>query len=81
MRKVLSLSLQPKTITKIKKNANSKGFDSISGYINHLVSLDDDLISDKELLTAAKEADREYKSRKTFQASSIEDLLKKYADK
>ncbi len=75
MREVLTLSLPPKTTQLIKKKAKSKGFDSVSGYIKYLITIDDDMISADELLKMAKEAREDYKKGKTIKAKSLMDLL------
>lgn len=75
MREILTLSLPQKTKQLIKKRAKNKGFDSVSGYIKYLLSLDEGLISEKELLNAVKEARKEYKQGKTIKAKSMADLL------
>jgi Arc/MetJ-type ribon-helix-helix transcriptional regulator len=75
MRQVLSLSL-PEQITKeIKISSKQKGFSSVSGYIKYLFELDKNLISEKELLSAVREARKEYAGGKTIKAKSITDLL------
>ena len=75
MRQVLSISLPNQTTQLIKKRAKKRGFASVSGYIKYLFSLDEDLISEKELLAAVKQARREYKQGKTIKAKSMADLL------
>ena len=81
MREVLSLSLQPEIVQTIKNKAKSKGFASVSGYVQYLAELDDDLISAEELLADVKQAQEEYKRGEYFEADSLIDLLQKYGDK
>ena len=75
MRQVLSLSLPQRTAKKIKSLSKQRGYKSVSGYIKHLIELDEDLISEKELMQSIKEARLEYKKGKTATASSLADLL------
>ncbi len=75
MREILTLSLPQKTKQLIKNRAKNKGFTSVSGYIKYLLSQDDDLISEKELLQSVKQARQDYKQGKTIKAKSIADLL------
>jgi Arc/MetJ-type ribon-helix-helix transcriptional regulator len=75
MRQVLSLSLPLKTTVEIKRLAKKRGFVSVSGYINHLVVLDQELISEKALWNSVKQARREYKTNKTVKAKSLADLV------
>ncbi len=75
MRQVLSLSLPARTAQKIKRFSKQRGFDSVSGYVKHLIALDEDLISEKELLQSIKDARLEYKKGKTVTARSLADFL------
>jgi len=75
MRTVLSLSLDNKIITKIKKQSSRFGFNSVSEYIRRLIESYDDIISEDELLAYAKQAEKEYRQGKTTKANSLADLL------
>ena len=75
MRQVLSLSLPQETTKEIKILSKKRGFPSVSSYIKHLIELDRNLISEKELLNSVREAEREYRNGETVKAESIEDLL------
>ncbi len=75
MRQVLSLSLPSKTARKIKSLSKERGYGSVSSYIKHLVELDEDLISEREILLSIKQARAEYKKGETISAKSIADLL------
>ncbi|HPA25707.1 MAG TPA: hypothetical protein PLK76_03040 [bacterium] len=75
MREVLSISLPSKTLTTIKQKIKVRGFDSVSEYIKHLLDLDENLISEKELLATVKQARREYDKGKAIKANSMADLL------
>ncbi len=80
MRKILSLSFQPEILKKIKENTKKYGFKSISSYFKYLISMDDDLITEDEILEGAKEAKRDYKNGKLLEANSLDDLLRKYGN-
>lgn len=75
MRQVLSLSLPQQTTIEIKKSAKQRGFASVSGYIKYLFDLDQDLISETELLNSIKSARQEYKEGRAIKAKSLIDLL------
>ena len=75
MRQVLSLSLPTKTVKKIKSISKQRGFTSVSGYMKHLVELDENLISEKELLKSIKDARTDFKKGETVTANSLLDLL------
>ncbi len=75
MRQVLSLSLPATTTKKIKSLSKARGYKSVSGYIKHLVELDEELISEKEIQKAIKLARSEYKKEETITAKSMTDLL------
>lgn len=75
MRQVLSLSLPPQATVELKGLAKKRGFTSVSGYIQHLIGLDKNLISESRLLRSVKEAEQEYKTGRTIKAKSIADLL------
>ena len=76
MRQVLSLSIPKQTIKEIKSLSKKRGFDSVSGYIKHLVELDKDTISEEELLKDIKQGQKDYREGKTITAKSMADLLK-----
>ncbi len=75
MRQVLSVSLSSQTIQFIKKRVRQQKFNSVSGYIKHLLELDDDLISEKELLESIKEAGQDYKKGRLKTLKSLKDLM------
>ena len=78
MREILTISLQNKTIAQVKKKVKKSGFESVSKYIKCLIErdLEDDWITEEELLEAVKEAEAEYKAGKTIRLKSAADLLK-----
>lgn len=75
MRQVLSVSLPSQTIQFIRKRVRQQKFDSVSGYIKYLLELDNDLISEKELLESIKEAKKDYKKGKLKTLKSLKDLM------
>ncbi|HBR80115.1 TPA: hypothetical protein DEA21_00465 [Candidatus Uhrbacteria bacterium] len=75
MRQVLSLSLPLKMTTEVKSLAKKRGFVSVSGYVQHLIGMDKDLISEESLLKSIKQAEREYKTSRTIKAKSLADLV------
>jgi len=75
MRQVLSISLPSHSVAVIKQKTKKRGFESVSEYIKHLLSLDEDLISEEELLKTVSRARTEYKKGKIIKANSMADLL------
>lgn len=75
MRKVLSISLPSETLEDIKKKSKKRNFDSISSYVKYLFSLDNDLISEDELLKTIKSSREEYKKGESISANSLSELL------
>jgi Arc/MetJ-type ribon-helix-helix transcriptional regulator len=77
MRKVLSVSLSSDLEKKIKSKTKKKGFDSVSSYIKYLISIDNDLISEEELLEEVERAEKEYEKGDFIKAKSMADLYDK----
>jgi hypothetical protein len=75
MRQVLSLSLPTQTTCQIKTRSAQRGFNSVSGYIKYLLEMDQDLISESELLKTIKQSRKEYKTGKSVKAKSMADFL------
>ncbi|HAM88324.1 TPA: hypothetical protein DDY55_02350 [Candidatus Falkowbacteria bacterium] len=61
-------------ISKVKERIENRGFKSVSDYIKFLIKEDDDFLTDDEILTAVKEADRDYKLGKLKVLKSLDDL-------
>jgi len=59
----------------VKTIATKRGFDSVSRYIQYLIDLDKELISEAKILAAARQARKEYSAGKTVTAKSLADLL------
>ena len=75
MRKILSLSLDAKIISQVKKQSRQFGFANVSQYVRHLVAENDDIITEDELVKMARVAEKEYREGKTIKANSLADLL------
>ena len=75
MRQVISFSLPQKMAKEIKSLSKKRGFSSVSSYLKSLIELDQDLISEKELLSLAEKARREYAASETVVADSMAELL------
>lgn len=74
MRKVLSISITDTLEKEIKRKTKLRGFNSVSDYIKNLLIIDDDLISEEELLEMSKQARKDFKSGKIIKAKSLADL-------
>lgn len=75
MRQILSISLPEKVAQKIKTLSKKRGYPSVSQYIHNLIELDQNLITETELLESVDEARKEYAAGKTLKANSIADVL------
>jgi len=75
MRQVLSLSLPPKVMLEVKSLSKKRGFVSVSGYVQNLIEMDKDLISEETLLRSLKRAQKEYRQGKVVKAKSLADLV------
>ena len=76
MRQVLSISLPGDVIKNIKKRVKNEGFNSVSEYFKYLFKMDtEDVISEKELLISAKQAEKDYKKGKLKKLNSLSDLI------
>lgn len=75
MRQVLSVSLPATDVRQIKNLTERRGYRSVSAYIKYLFKEDSDLISEAELLKAARAARKEYRAEKSIKAKSLADLL------
>lgn len=80
MRKVLSISITDTIEKEIKQRTRERGFSSVSDYIKSILIIDDDLISEEELLDDIKKGQEDYKKGRVIKAKSIADLIKN-ADK
>lgn len=80
MRKVLSISISDELEKEIKQRTKERGFNSVSDYIKSLLVVDEDLISEEELLEDIRSGQEDYKKGKVIKAKSIADLIEN-ADK
>ena len=74
MRSVVTISLPPREARTLKKRAVDFGFASLSEFFRFLVILDEGLISQRELLDTALEAERDYKANRLKKAGSLASL-------
>ncbi len=75
MRQVVSLSLAPADVKKLKRRVKERGLASSSAYVKQLLDEDENLISADELESIIKEGDAEYDRGETVSAKSVLDLL------
>jgi len=75
MIKVLSISLPSAVLEDIKNKSKKRHFESVSSYVKYLFSLDNDLISENELLNTIKSSRSEYQKGESISADSLSDLL------
>lgn len=75
MRSILSVSLPAEKKKDIEARAK-KANKTMSSYIMYVVELEKNLISEDELITKAKKAEKDYKTGKTKELSSLADLMK-----
>lgn len=75
MRQVISLSFPSRTTEEVKHLAKKRGFDSVSGYIQYLIKMDQELISEAYLWNSIKQARDEYKTGKVIKAKSLSELV------
>jgi Arc/MetJ-type ribon-helix-helix transcriptional regulator len=74
MRKVLSISITDTLEKEIKQRTKQRGFSSVSDYIKSLLIVDEDLISEEELLEISKKARKDFKNGNIIKAKSLADL-------
>jgi len=67
--------LPKQTVEKLKILSKKRGFNTVSGYVKYLIELDQDLISETELLGSIHEARKDYKEGKAIKIESIKSLL------
>lgn len=80
MRAILNVSLPPakkKAIEKRAKQANK----TVSAYILYAVELEEQMITEDELVVMAEEAQKRYDAGKTKSFKSLEELIEKYDNK
>lgn len=75
MRKVLTFSVSEKENQKINKRIKEKGLTSKSEYFKYLLALDEDFISEEELLKEIKMGEKEYVEGKCKPIEMLKDIL------
>ena len=75
MRQVISLSFPENIARDAKTLSRKRGYLSISKYIQNLVEMDKDIISEQTLIKSIQQSRKEYKEGKTIAAKSMADLL------
>ena len=74
MRSVLSISLSEKDKKKVMARAKKAG-KSVSSYILYTLNLEENLVSEDDLVRMSKKAKKDYKEGKTKELNSLADLL------
>ncbi len=74
MHKALSISISDELEKEIKRKTKKRGFNSVSDYIKNLLLIDDDLISEEELLEISKKAREDFRKGDAIKAKSLTDL-------
>lgn len=74
MRSILTLSLPAGEVPLLKKRAKSRGFASLSEYIRFLIGIDEDLISQEEILAAAGRAEKDYQAGRLKRIASLAEI-------
>ena len=67
--------LSKQIVEKIKTLSKRRGFTTINDYIKYLIELDQDLISETELLSSICEAEKEYKEGEAIKIELIKSFL------
>ncbi len=75
LKQKLSISLPVKSIKLVKSTYKKKGFDSFSDYINYLIDLYENSLSEEEILEDVREGREEYRKGKAITANSMAELL------
>lgn len=74
MRSILTISLPQKDKEDLLRRAKKAG-KTVSAYIKSIIDLEQNMISEDELLAMSKTAMKEYKSGKTKTLTSLKDLM------
>ena len=75
MRKVVSISLPEETVSFIDAQIKKRNFTTKSEYFKYLVSLDQNVITEDELVEIRDQAIAEYRAGESIEAESMADLL------
>lgn len=74
MRAVLNISIPLQEKKRVERRAK-KAKKTVSAYVLFALKLEENLISEDELVRMAKQAERDYKAGRTYELKSLEDLL------
>jgi uncharacterized protein (DUF1778 family) len=74
MRAILNISLPEEKKKQIQERAKNSG-QSVSAYILHAVEVEQQIISEAQLLKMAKRAKKDFKSGETQEVSSLAELM------
>ncbi|MDD2909803.1 MAG: hypothetical protein ACOX0B_00925 [Minisyncoccales bacterium] len=75
MRKVLTFSVSETENKKFNKKMKEKGFSSKSDYFKYLLTIDDNLTSEEELLEIITKGDKAYGEGRCMPIETLKDLL------
>lgn len=75
MRQIISISLPHEEVKFITQQVKKRGFSSKSDYFRHLVNLEQNMITETDLVEIAKEARAEHAGGKTKVLTSLRDLV------
>ncbi len=75
MRQIISFSLPTPEVQFINKQVKLRNFKSKSDYLRHLLSLEQGMINETDLLHYVKEAHTEHQAGKTKRLNSLEELM------
>jgi Arc/MetJ-type ribon-helix-helix transcriptional regulator len=75
MRKIITISLDEEEEKRMRETVKKKGFPSVSSYFKHLIAIEEDMISEEELIRDVKGSIEEYKKGDSVRADSIKDLI------
>lgn len=75
MRDIITVSLPKESRQLLKKRIKERGFQGVSEYVRYLLELDQNVISQDELLKITEKADRDYEKGLLKKRSSLRDLL------
>ena len=75
MRNIVSISLPLAAVRFVDRQVKQRGFRSKSEYVRHLITLEQGMITEDDVLRFGQEARREHKAGKTKKLRSLRDLM------
>jgi len=75
MRAIINISVPAEKKTQIQERANKAGM-TVSAYILNAIAIEQEMISEEDLIKMAKKAEKNYKAGNMKQLTSLTDLLK-----